>query len=544
MCRELGKNIENDSYIMYSGSITVFLTILFLLFFSLIGAAFENVRVLSSAGYLRTAAHSAAMTVFGDYNRELYADYGLFAYGGFDGKGVNELAEEFTDILIENARYKPEGASKSYGNLYRFQSVEGVVSEAGLLTDCDIFIKQIGAYLKSTAVKDLTEEIRNKVSGKSDNEHIQTNLALTKEYEEGRFDIPKEQGAAGEQPVNRGDALGQDTAGGNPLKVFTDMMRDGILDLVCNAGSLSNGVIEPSGSSDVRLERDEEKSKKDKAVAADLLGALMEEGGAEADVSVAANEDKSLLAKGADKIKYICYANKQFSNYTEDKKRTTKYGLEYLVAGKGREKDNLSNVVNKILCIRLLLNFGCIVSDKILQEKSFITATILAGFTGMPPVIRAVQYTILLILAFQEACVDVTALLEGRHVPVVKTSKDLKMKYEEICLASRNLFASKARAYVKGGGLAAADISYQQYLWLFLLGQSEEKIRNRIYDLIQYDLREKYNQSFSINSCICQSRYKVCYQIPFLFGNLPFVGGNSGDTDVRELEVYYEYKSG
>lgn len=33
MCRELGKNIENDSYIMYSGSITVFLTILFLLFF-------------------------------------------------------------------------------------------------------------------------------------------------------------------------------------------------------------------------------------------------------------------------------------------------------------------------------------------------------------------------------------------------------------------------------------------------------------------------------------------------------------------------------
>ena len=54
MCRELGKNIENDSYIMYSGSITVFLTILFLLFFSLIGAAFENVRVLSSAGYLRT----------------------------------------------------------------------------------------------------------------------------------------------------------------------------------------------------------------------------------------------------------------------------------------------------------------------------------------------------------------------------------------------------------------------------------------------------------------------------------------------------------
>ena len=88
---------KTDYCTLYSGSITVFLTILFLLFFSLIGVAFENARVLSSAGYIRTAAHSAAMTVFGAYNRELYQDYGFFAYGGSDGKGADDLAKEFTD---------------------------------------------------------------------------------------------------------------------------------------------------------------------------------------------------------------------------------------------------------------------------------------------------------------------------------------------------------------------------------------------------------------------------------------------------------------
>ena len=222
-------DMETDGCVVYQGSITVFLTILFLLFFSLIGAAFENVRVLSSEGYLRTASHSAAMTVFGAYNRELYKDYGLFAYGGYDGKELNELAEEFTDILIENVQSAPEGAGKKYGDLYRFQAVEGMVSDAGLLTDCEIFTEQIEAFLKSSAVQDLTEEIKNKVSGEPDNEHIRENLALTKDYEEGKFDVPKEQGAAGEQPLGKGEALEQDTAGGNPLKVFTDMMRDGVL---------------------------------------------------------------------------------------------------------------------------------------------------------------------------------------------------------------------------------------------------------------------------------------------------------------------------
>lgn len=536
-------DMETDGCVVYQGSITVFLTILFLLFFSLIGAAFENVRVLSSEGYLRTASHSAAMTVFGAYNRELYKDYGLFAYGGYDGKELNELAEEFTDILIENVQSAPEGAGKKYGDLYRFQAVEGMVSDAGLLTDCEIFTEQIEAFLKSSAVQDLTEEIKNKVSGEPDNEHIRENLALTKDYEEGKFDVPKEQGAAGEQPLGKGEALEQDTAGGNPLKVFTDMMRDGVLNLVCNAKSLSDGVIEPSESSDIRHENILPEKKINMAGAADYLRDLVD-GGTENDISAAVEEDRNLIERGADKVKYICYAARQFSDYTEDKNRTTKYGVEYLAAGKKEEKDNLSHVVNKILRIRLLLNFGCIMSDKVLQEKSFITATILAGFTGMPPVIRAVQYTILLILAFEEACVDVTALLEGKYVPVVKTSKDLKVKYEEICLASRNLFMSKAKMYSKAGR-KTADISYQQYLWLFLLGQSEENIRNRSFDLIQYDLREKYNQSFVIRTCICQSRYKVCYQIPFLFENLPFLDKSGlGDITLRELEVYYEYKSG
>ena len=151
------KYVISEDNTVFSGSITVFLTILFLLFFSLIGIAVENVRILSSEGYMRVASHSAAMTAFGAYNKELYEDYGLFAYEGFDGKGAEDLAEEFTDILTQNIQSAPEGAQNQYGSLYRFQAVEGTASDTDMLTDREIFLEQIEAYLKSAAVQDVTE---------------------------------------------------------------------------------------------------------------------------------------------------------------------------------------------------------------------------------------------------------------------------------------------------------------------------------------------------------------------------------------------------
>ena len=51
------------------GSVTVFLTLLFLLVFSLLGVVFENVRVMSSEGYVRAAARLEIIT--GNYIRNM-----------------------------------------------------------------------------------------------------------------------------------------------------------------------------------------------------------------------------------------------------------------------------------------------------------------------------------------------------------------------------------------------------------------------------------------------------------------------------------------
>lgn len=486
------------------------------------------------------------MTVFGNYNKELYEDYGIFAYGGCDGKTVEDLADDFLEILLENIQYAPDKTKKSYGNLYRLQEVSALVDSAEVLIESDVFLEQIEAYLKSNAIEDVTDMLLSKMSNSSEVNGMQDKLSLAKDYEEGEFDVANKEGEGAEN-ANTEDAKlekdveVEDTSGGNPLEVFTDIMRDGVLNLVCNASALSEGIVAKRDTvTEVRnnMEADEVED----LGAADYLKGIISESGEENTKESWEAEKKT--SKGINKVKYICYGNEQFSCYTEDKERTAKYGREYLIAGKKEEKDNLSHVVNKLLRTRLLLNFVSIAADPLLQQKSLATATTLAGFTGIPPVIYAVQYVILLILAFEEACVDVTALLEGRGVPIVKSAADLKMRYEEICLVSKALFVKKAKEYPKKETATGMNITYEQYLWLFLLGESEEELHDRSLDLIQCDLREKYNQTFLVETSICSSDYIVQYRIPFLFEKLPFISAQQDSTGVRELEVKYGYKSG
>ena len=71
-------NLMNKKKLTAQGSITVFMTFIFMIILSLILAIFENTRIISSTGYMKNASLSAEKTLFGDYNLELYKEYGLF----------------------------------------------------------------------------------------------------------------------------------------------------------------------------------------------------------------------------------------------------------------------------------------------------------------------------------------------------------------------------------------------------------------------------------------------------------------------------------
>ena len=75
------------------GAITVFMTLLFGMILSLVLVTIENVRFLTGESYARLSAKGALHAVFGEYNRELYEDYGLFGYGGYSQKNQDEISK-------------------------------------------------------------------------------------------------------------------------------------------------------------------------------------------------------------------------------------------------------------------------------------------------------------------------------------------------------------------------------------------------------------------------------------------------------------------
>ena len=152
----------------------------------------------------------------------------------------------------------------------------------------------------------------------------------------------------------------------------------------------------------------------------------------------------------------IVYAMDKLGSYISHQGEAVPYGLEYLVSGKSSQKDAFASVVSRLFTMRALINFLYVEKDPILLSQSLETATALAATLMAEAFIPVIQHGILLVLAMEEACVDVTALLLGRRVPVLKNQSSFQMKYAQICTAGKALPASMI---LPGLFLAACFIS-------------------------------------------------------------------------------------
>ena len=53
-----------------------------------------------------------------------------------------------------------------------------------------------------------------------------------------------------------------------------------------------------------------------------------------------------------------------------------------------------------------------------------------------------------------------------------------------------------------------------------LMMQSWDELYQRTLDIVQFDLRERFNQTFTLDHCICRTRVVVTYDLPVLFNRL------------------------
>lgn len=157
-------NLMNKKKLTAQGSITVFMTFIFMIILSLILAIFENTRIISSTGYMKNASLSAEKTLFGDYNLELYKEYGLFGYGGYNGLDYDDMCQEFREIVKKNLCVKPENALLTYTDIYKIKNITVKTEKSQGFKDGDNWDRQIKACLVSDTVDEIADKIKNKHS--------------------------------------------------------------------------------------------------------------------------------------------------------------------------------------------------------------------------------------------------------------------------------------------------------------------------------------------------------------------------------------------
>lgn len=547
------------------GSITVFMTFIFLLLFALTGTVLDSARFFGAGGYVKVSAHGAAVAVYGNYNRELFQEYALFGYGGYNGIGESDWTEEFEQILIRNLTECPvkqntgvQGIfSKKYASVYQLGAVSANLEETDFLIREKQFMRQLRAWTKAAAAKDITEELLAWVQG-TDNMNqteLLDGLEKTAQVESGKIQQEKENvendGGKGEnyqvqqksEEADKGNGNNTGTPSAstqNPLKFLRKLMRNGVLSLVCDEKCLAENEVRirenKNTEGGAEPENQSEKSKSgerwdQQSSGTGILKGLLKQSNSLWDDEVFCNQSKKGIL--------LLYASHMFGSYLSGRGRSHPYGLEYLATGKRNQKDAVAAVVNRLFFIRTLLNYGYVAIEPVLQQKSLATAAAIAAPLAAEVFIPVIQQSILLVLSLEEACVDITALLQGKKVPVMKNQANFQIKYEELCAASPVMFRNKASVYPEAGkGLAlnnfSQGMSYIHYLWLLMLMTPWNPLYQRSLDLIQDDLREKYNQSFDISSCICGTKATVTYGMPLLSAVF-FVKGTKNAVDKEKM---------
>ncbi len=327
-----------------------------------------------------------------------------------------------------------------------------------------------------------------------------------------------------------------ETGGGdNPKDSLSDAWRKGILNIVCKSPSqLSKKAIsKPDSYAEYYKEQE----------TFDDYGDRVSD--------FAASDDVSLTGIAGDLGNYGMsgfsldqYIERHFGSYVQevgkDWKQPLDYGWEYIAAGKASDSDNLKAVLNRILLIRTVVNFLALQRDSVKKEEAYAAAVAIVGFTGLAPLITLTQTLILLTWSLSESFVDVAAILQKRHVPLMKGPSELVTGFAEIVQMGQKAVTKRALRFRKE---RKTSFGYKQYLLLFLALTKQSVRRYRVMDLIQNGMQKNGYRGFQLGSCVYEMKVQGEFTFPSRFFRMAPLEALLG-RDIQSCQIVCEMWAG
>ena len=178
-----------------------------------------------------------------------------------------------------------------------------------------------------------------------------------------------------------------------------------------------------------------------------------------------------------EKLQYVYYADTHFQNFMHlEQDKPLRYELEYLIAGKATDIQNLESVVSILLLIREADNYFFLMSNEAKKlEAHAIAASIANVATWLEPI---VYQAVLLNWAYDMSIEDIQKLFAGEKIPLCKSASELL------------------------GNLGV--MGYSEYLCLLLLLEDQGKLTMRSLDLIELFIRTE-EKTFYADGCVANA---------------------------------------
>lgn len=193
------------------------------------------------------------------------------------------------------------------------------------------------------------------------------------------------------------------------------------------------------------------------------------------------------------------YGTRFFKGFQKEGRDKDYYELEYIVNGKGADRDNLSGTAARLVALREGLNLIHLFSDPGKRQEARNLALAIVGGSGFLPLVFLTMFLIMSVWALGEAMLDVRCLLDGGKVPVFKTKNDWKLGLEGLLDIGR----SRGLGELGSADQSTAGLDYRGYMRILIFGAYGRDTLYRMMDLMEINIRRKQKE-FSMGRCACK----------------------------------------
>lgn len=265
----------------------------------------------------------------------------------------------------------------------------------------------------------------------------------------------------------------------NPTEELEEIRKKGILGMVVeDEEALSSKLLHPENLVMARMERGE-----------------INKG----NLSLSQETEAEQLK---DRFLFQEYLLKYMGHYgTEKENSALAYQIEYLLAGKNGDTENLKSVVNTICAIREAANAIYLFSDEEKCMEAEVVATVVATLLQVPELAKPLKVSLLLGWAFAESVHDVKLLMAGGKVPLLKDAETWHYRLENALHIGKEAEVSDE---MKG-------LSYEDYLRLLMVFENVDMLTGRAMNMVEADIRSTPgNAAFRLDACYDEVIFRIC----------------------------------